>query len=246
MTKRSKNVLTSRFIKNPVMKVSRLPFAIGLASIFLAGCADKPEPPVINVSEYDDLNDCVVKHPNFADVCRAAFLRHIAQQKVESKLYQTPEQCIAANPEKELECLQDWEKAQQEAEMKAPRYASQQQCEETYSGCQASSSGSFFLPLVTGYLMGSMNTGGLGGRDERRVISPVYTPNGESARRITSSGIGVSTNPGSTVTMRASQLTQRSTSSMGNRDPIGTPKAMTKTKSRSGFGSTSRAKSWGG
>lgn len=246
MTKRSQNVLTSRFIKNPMLKVSRLPFAIGLASVFLAGCTDTPEPPVINVDEYDNLNDCVAKHPNFADTCRAAFLRKLAQQEVESKLFKTPEQCIADNPGKELECLQDWEKAKQEAEVKAPRYASQKLCEETYAGCQPSSSGDFFMPLVTGYLLGSMNTSSIGGSDHRRIVSPVYTPAGDAGRRMTSGGLSVSTTPGTTVKMRALALNQRSTSSMGNRAPIGSKKAITKTTSRKGFGSTTKARSWGG
>lgn len=91
-------------------------------------------------------------------------------------LYQNAEQCIQNNPSMSNECTTSYQKALEEAEKTAPKYATRQDCIEEFSEnlCVENSSNqvnntsnpqmreshSFWMPLMAGYMFGRMSGGG--------------------------------------------------------------------------------------
>jgi uncharacterized protein YgiB involved in biofilm formation len=77
--------------------------------------------------------------------------------------YQSLDECKAANDIPDNECDAALTKAQQEAAKTAPRYATREECEGQWgpSQCQPhNNGGSFFTPLLTGFIVGQMLNGG--------------------------------------------------------------------------------------
>ncbi|MEJ8406564.1 DUF1190 domain-containing protein [Brevundimonas vesicularis] len=77
--------------------------------------------------------------------------------------YQSLDECKAANDIPDNECDAALTKAQQEAAKTAPRYATREECEGQWgpSQCQPNNNGgSFFSPLLTGFIVGQMLNGG--------------------------------------------------------------------------------------
>ncbi|GAB3991273.1 hypothetical protein GCM10029978_119740 [Actinoallomurus acanthiterrae] len=88
-------------------------------------------------------------------------------------LYQNADDCSAANPGKSAECTTAYNNALKEAERTAPKYATREDCVAEFGEgqCQQApaqagmapenqaqaqqSSGSFWMPLMAGYMMGS-------------------------------------------------------------------------------------------
>lgn len=108
-------------------------------------------------------------------------------------LYQNADDCSAANPGKSAECTTAFNNAQKEAERTAPKYATREdcvaefgegQCQQTpaqagvapENQAQAQSSGSFWMPLMAGYMMGRMMSGGAGFQQQ-----PVFTSKNPSS-----------------------------------------------------------------
>ncbi|CAK9883906.1 MAG: hypothetical protein XXXJIFNMEKO3_00280 [Candidatus Erwinia impunctatus] len=101
-------------------------------------------------------------------------------------LYQNADACTQANPGQGAECHTAWNKAQQEAEKTAPKYASREdcvaefgegQCQQTpahagvaNSNAEPRESGSVWMPLLAGYMMGRMMSGGM------TQQQPLFTP----------------------------------------------------------------------
>lgn len=77
--------------------------------------------------------------------------------------YQSLDECKAANDIPDNECDAALAKAQQEASKTAPRYATREECEGQWgpSQCQPNNNGgSFFSPLLTGFIVGQLLNGG--------------------------------------------------------------------------------------
>ncbi|MNE45593.1 hypothetical protein D3C80_1398820 [compost metagenome] len=78
--------------------------------------------------------------------------------------YTSLEECRAANDLSDSECDAAQAAAQKAAAETAPRYATQSECEGQWgpSQCQPNQSGggSFFTPLLTGFIVGQMLSGG--------------------------------------------------------------------------------------
>ena len=77
--------------------------------------------------------------------------------------YQSLDECPAAHDIPDNECDAALAKAQQEAAKTAPRYATREECEGQWgpSQCQPNNNGgSFFTPLLTGFIVGQMLNGG--------------------------------------------------------------------------------------
>lgn len=134
----------------------------------------------------------------------------------------------------EQQCEAAYQKALAEAERTGPKYASRELCEVEFDGCQQTGSGSFWMPLMTGFMVGSM----LNDRDRHYgYYNPVYRYSRPYSnyydRLMTADGevIGRYGKPSYTVDHSATK-----------------PKpAVTRTVSRGGFGSVASAKSsWGG
>ncbi|NDL63616.1 DUF1190 family protein [Acerihabitans arboris] len=88
-------------------------------------------------------------------------------------LYQNSDDCTRANPSMSEQCTTAFNNAQKEAAKTAPKYASREDCiaefgegqctqAPTQAGMAAESqqSGSFWMPLMAGYMMGRMMGGG--------------------------------------------------------------------------------------
>ncbi|TFW12335.1 DUF1190 domain-containing protein [Brevundimonas intermedia] len=79
--------------------------------------------------------------------------------------YQSLDECRAANDIPDDQCDAALAKAQEEAAKTAPRYATREECEGQWgpSQCQPNNqggNGSFFTPLLTGFIIGQMLNGG--------------------------------------------------------------------------------------
>lgn len=110
-------------------------------------------------------------------------------------LYQNADDCSAANPGKAAECTTAYTNAVKEAERTAPKYATREdcvaefgegQCQQTpaqagvapENQAQAQSSGSFWMPLMAGYMMGRLMGGGMAQQQplfsSKNPASPAY------------------------------------------------------------------------
>jgi uncharacterized protein YgiB involved in biofilm formation len=88
-------------------------------------------------------------------------------------LYQNTDDCTRANPSMSEQCTTAFNNAQKEAVKTAPKYASREDCIAEFGegqctqapaqaavGAQPQQSGSFWMPLMAGYMMGRMMGGG--------------------------------------------------------------------------------------
>lgn len=92
-------------------------------------------------------------------------------------LYQNADDCSKANPSQSAQCTTAYNNALKEAEKTAPKYATREdcvaefgenQCQQapaqagvgTTNNAEAQQSGSFWMPLMAGYMMGRMMSGG--------------------------------------------------------------------------------------
>lgn len=100
-------------------------------------------------------------------------------------IYATADECRAQNPGVAAvggECDKGFQFAKEEHEKTAPRYQSKEDCEDQHGSCQAgpqaahstqgSSSSSWFMPYMMGYMMG-----------QRNQAAPVYNLRDADARR---------------------------------------------------------------
>lgn len=90
-------------------------------------------------------------------------------------LYQNVDDCSKANPSNSAQCTAAYDAAKKEAEKTAPKYASREECVAEFGegqctqapaqagmAAQPQQSGSFWMPLMAGYMMGRMMGGGAG------------------------------------------------------------------------------------
>jgi uncharacterized protein YgiB involved in biofilm formation len=124
----------------------------------------------------------------------AVFMLAGCEQSDETvSMYQNAEDCSSANPGKSAECTTTYNNALKEAERTAPKYASREDCVAEFGEgqCQQApvapenqaqaqqSGGSFWMPLMAGYMMGRMMGGGAGYAQQplfssRNPASPAY------------------------------------------------------------------------
>lgn len=153
--KRTQNINSSHFRKS--LRVA--PIAIALSSVLLAGCENNDE----NVT-----------------------------------YFQTQAQCEQLNPQNQAECAQAYQHAASEAVNTAPKYSTQEECVAEFGTDQCvsteqqvtanqpnsqtqtaqASSGSFWMPLMAGYMMGNMMNSGRANSQpmfsSKNPASPMY------------------------------------------------------------------------
>ncbi|GAA0493197.1 MULTISPECIES: DUF1190 family protein [Tatumella] len=112
----------------------------------------------------------------------AVFMLSGCEQKDENvSMYMNADQCSKANPGQQAQCDSAYNNAVKEAARTAPKYASREDCVAEFgenqcqkAPAQASTaaepqqSGSFWMPLMAGYMMGRMMGGGMS--------QPLFTP----------------------------------------------------------------------
>lgn len=155
------------------------------------------------------------------------------EAKVDTALFESVKQCTGLGFS-EQECVANFNQAQQTHIVAAPKYTSQADCEADFGAekCEVApqrttSGGSVFMPLMAGYMMGSMLSGG--GRGQ-----PLYRSAGEASTFRTADNKAVGNTVGRT------QVAQSATK---------TPTTKTRTTSRGGFGANARSpvrRSFGG
>lgn len=178
-------------------------------------------------------------------------------------LYQNADDCSAANPGKGAECTTAFNNAQKEAERTAPKYATREdcvaefgegQCQQTpaqagvapENQAQTQSSGSFWMPLMAGYMMGRMMSGGAGFQQQ-----PVFTSKNPSSpaygKYTDASGKNYgAAQPGRTMTVPKTAMAPKpATTSTVTRGGFGESVAKQSTMQRSSASGTS-SRSMGG
>ncbi|QKZ08296.1 DUF1190 family protein [Erwinia amylovora] len=169
----------------------------------------------------------------------AVFMLAACEQADETvSMYQNADDCSAANPGKSAQCTTAFNSAKEEAAKTAPKYASREDCVAEFgegqcqqapaqagvgnTNAQSQSSGSFWMPLMAGYMMGRLMGGGMGGQQQPLFSSksPTSPANGQF---VDASGksYGAAT-PGRTMTVPKSALAPKP--------------ATTSTVTRGGFG----------
>ncbi|MDU6684149.1 hypothetical protein PUATCC27989T_05260 [Phytobacter ursingii] len=128
----------------------------------------------------------------------AVFMLAGCEQNDETvKMYQNADDCSSANPGKSAECKATYDNALKEAARTAPKYASREDCVAEFGEgqCQQApaqagvatenqaqaqqSGGSFWMPLMAGYMMGRLMGGGAGYAQQplfssKNPASPAY------------------------------------------------------------------------
>jgi len=91
-----------------------------------------------------------------------------------ASIYLDAEECSADNPSFSAACETTYQAALEEAKETGPKYESLADCEYDFGDgvCeqQQASSGSFFMPLMAGYMLGNLMSGS-------RRYTPMYTSN---------------------------------------------------------------------
>ncbi|MBB1202694.1 DUF1190 family protein [Enterobacteriaceae bacterium 89] len=172
-------------------------------------------------------------------------------------LYQNADDCSAANPGKSAECTTAFNNAQQEAVRTAPKYASREDCVAEFgegqcqqapaqagmapeNQAQAQSSGSFWMPLMAGYMMGRMMSGGMQQQplfSSKNPASPAYGQYTDASGK----GYGAA-QPGRTMNVPKTAMAPKpATTSTVTRGGFGESVAKQSTMSRSSAGTTTRS-----
>ncbi|HGW4085578.1 TPA: DUF1190 family protein [Klebsiella michiganensis] len=193
----------------------------------------------------------------------AVFMLAGCEQSDETvSLYQNADDCSAANPSKSAECTTAYNNALKEAERTAPKYASREDCVAEFgegqcqqapaqagiapeNQAQAQSSGSFWMPLMAGYMMGRMMGGGMGAQQplfsSKNPASPAYGKYTDAGGK----SYGAA-QPGRTMTVpKTAMASKPATTSTVTRGGFGDSVAKQSTMQRSSASSSS-SRSMGG
>lgn len=150
--------------------------------------------------------------------------------KEEVKVIASVDECVDSTELNREQCEAAYQQALREAERTGPKYDARHQCEVEFGSCRQS--GSFWLPLMTGFMVGQMLD-----RDRHYYYNPVYRYSNPYSshydRLMTADGSVVGRSGKTSYTVPSSATKPKPT--------------VTKTVSRGGFGSVASAKSsWGG
>ncbi|QOL13040.1 DUF1190 family protein [Dickeya dianthicola] len=196
--KRTSNINHARFRKRWGYRIAPIALAVG-AVFILSGCEKTDE----TVSLYQNADDCSRANPAMKDQCTATYNNALKEAERTAPKYATREECVAAFGESQ--CTQPGTTASASA---APQQ-----------------SGSFWMPLMAGFMMGKL----MGGNNfaQQPVFSP-RTPNSPAnGSYVDASGKSYGSATGRTITVPKDTMTPKPTSSI-------TPSSITTT--RGGFG----------
>lgn len=204
--------------------------------------------------------------PAFRKSCRmaplalaigAAFALAGCEQADETvSMYQNADDCSKANPSNAEQCKTAFTEAQKEAARTAPKYASREDCvaefgegQCTQAPAQASAapqeSGSFWMPLMAGYMMGRMMGGG--GYRQQPLFTPRSAASPANGQFVDASGRSYgSATPGRTINVPPSAMAPKpATTSTITRGGFGESVAKQNSAQRSSMSSGSQ-RSYGG
>ncbi|SCA55666.1 putative lipoprotein [Candidatus Terasakiella magnetica] len=151
-----------------------------------------------------------------------------------ASIFEDVDECAKFEGQDLDQCRQGWEKAAEEHVRTAPKYTSVEDCQADFGEAQCeqapqqtSTGGSIFMPMMMGYMMGSMLSGG--GRSNV-ATQPLYRSKDDPKNFRTGDNQKVSGKTG--VQKVPSNVTKR-------------PTTKTSTVRRGGFGSTAMRKTGG-
>lgn len=155
------------------------------------------------------------------------------EPQVDALVFDTLQQCLADQDLTREQCETNYNDARNRHVATAPKYTSQQACEADFGSAQCEqapqrtqSGGSVFMPLMMGYMMGSM----IGGRSGV-VSQPLYRSADDSKTYRTADNKKVGTTTGKTQVARSATRA---------------PSTKTSTVSRGGFGARARTTGFAG
>ncbi|MGF1762218.1 DUF1190 domain-containing protein [Aliivibrio kagoshimensis] len=151
-----------------------------------------------------------------------------------STMYASVNDCISDNSEYASECSAAYEDAVREAERTAPKYSSAQDCasEFGYENCAQSRQGSWFMPMMAGYMFSNIIHG-----NRNYYSQPLFTSSNRRSPYYNSWVASDGKNYGRSYS--------KSKTFMSKSDMQPKP-TVSRTMSRGGFGSKAAAKSsWG-
>lgn len=184
----------------------------------------------------------------------AAFMLAGCEKSDETvQLYQNADDCSAANPGKSAECTTAYNNALKEAERTAPKYATREDCvaefgedqckqvNNTNTSQATQQTGSMWMPLMAGYMMGRMMGGGMGAQQplfsSKNPASPAYGKYTDAGGK----NYGAAT-PGRTMTVPKTAMAPKpATTSTVTRGGFGESVAKQSTMQRSASGTTTRS-----
>ncbi|ATA22478.1 DUF1190 family protein [Gibbsiella quercinecans] len=194
--KRTKNINRETFRKS-WRNYRMAPVALAVSAVFmLAGCEKADE----TVSLYQNADDCSRSNPSMSEQCSTAYNNALKEAEKTAPKYATREDCVAEFGE--AQCTQ------------APAQAGM--------AAESQSSGSFWMPLMAGYMMGRM-MGGAGFAQQPLFTSknPASPANGKFVDA-TGKNYGPATAGGRTMTVPKTAMAPKP--------------AVTNTVTRGGFG----------
>ena len=149
------------------------------------------------------------------------------EPKVEAAIFENVQQCISNGDATPEQCEQNFREAKTQHAAVAPKYASLSDCQSDFGAekCEqapyrTSSGGSVFMPLMAGYMMGSLLGGG-----RRMAPQPLYRQ---------------ASSPGTFRTADNRSISNKTGRSKVARSATSRPSVKTQTRSRGGFGASGR------
>ncbi|WP_440866027.1 DUF1190 family protein [Symbiopectobacterium purcellii] len=193
----------------------------------------------------------------------AAFILAGCEQTDETvSMYQNADDCSAANPSMSAQCTTAYNNALKEAEKTAPKYASKEDCVAEFgeaqctpvpaqagTAAQPTQTSSSWMPLMAGYMMGRMMSGGAGFAQQPLFSSrsPASPANGQF---VDASGksYGAATSGRSVTVPKTALAPKPATTNTITRGGFGesVAKQTTMQRSSASTGSSSSARSMGG
>ncbi|MCS6085110.1 DUF1190 family protein [Klebsiella pneumoniae subsp. pneumoniae] len=222
--KRTKNINHSSFRKSWSAR-HLTPVALAVTAVFmLAGCEKSDE----TVSLYQNADDCSAANPGKAAECTTAYTNAVKRQ---SALRRSMPPAKTASPSL----------AKASASRRQPRRASPRK-----NQAQAQSSGSFWMPLMAGYMMGRLMGGGMAQQQplfsSKNPASPAYGQYTDASGK----SYGAA-QPGRTMNVPKTAMAPKpATTTTVTRGGFGESVAKQSTMQRSAAGSTSSSRSMGG
>jgi len=188
----------------------------------------------------------------------AVFMLAACEQADETvSMYENADDCSAANPGKSAQCTTAFNSAKEEAVKTAPKYATREDCVAEFgegqcqqapaqagvgtTNAESQSSGSFWMPLMAGYMMGRMMGGGMG--QQQPLFSSKNPASPANGKFVDASGksFGAATS-GRTMTVPKTALAPKpATTSTVTRGGFGESVAKQATMQRSSATSTNRS-----
>jgi uncharacterized protein YgiB involved in biofilm formation len=117
----------------------------------------------------------------------ALLMSGCGEKREEAMVFEDPKQCAAAGVNSAEQCESDFVAAQAMHPQVAPKYANKEECEVDFGAgnCetapqQSSTGGSFFMPMMMGYLMGQM----MNSRNAAAAAPQAATPAAAGASKV--------------------------------------------------------------